>query len=166
MSLSIVGCNSYKYNYQGEKFKVQYDEELLKITPCGNYGYEDIFIQPLDGYFVAYVDVALIDEHYGEPKVILDNMQKYFLSESINGKVTNESSETTTGRYKKSTTNIVEYNYTIVSDYTTQTIMSKVETIGENQFVIIYRCFEGFYGEDVTNALKLSYESAALSLND
>ena len=44
--------------------------------------------------------------------------------------------------------------------------MSKVETIGQNQFVVIYRCFEGYYNEDITNALKLSYESAALSLND
>ena len=164
MSLSIMACNSYKYNYQGEKYQVQYDENLLQVTPSKTSEYDDIFIQPKDGYFVAYVDVALIDKHYGEPREILDNMQKYFLSTVVEGKVENESIESKTGRYKKSTTNIVEYNYTIVSSQATQTIMSRVETIGENQFVVIYRCFEGFYSEDMTNALKLSYESAKLDL--
>ena len=93
-------------------------------------------------------------------------MQEYYLNEVPEGKLEVIKEETSTGRYKKSTTNIAEYEYSIESVYGKQIVKSKVETIGENNFVVIYRHYEGFYSADVRNALQLAYESAALNLAD
>lgn len=160
VALSLVGCNSYKYNYKGENFKFQYDENAFVIDYTVNNEYNDVFVHPNDGYYLAYVDVALVDVNYGNPKDILTNLQTYFKTFASNPEIINEKSETTKGNYNKATKTVETYNYTIKGDNSNQIVKSRVETIGMQQFIVVERYFEGVYDNSIITALDLAYESA------
>ena len=158
--VALTGCGSYKYNYKGENFKLQYDESLFVVDYATNSNYNDVFIHTNDGNYLAYVDVALVDVNYGQPREILENLQKYFTTFANSPEIINEKQDSSKGSYNKATTTIETYDYTIKSETSTQIIKSRVETIGMQQFIVVERYFDGVYDNQVINALDLAYESA------
>ncbi len=165
MMMSLVGCSSYKFNYEDDNVKFQYDEDLLQVTPSVVEGSTDLFIHTKDGYYIAYVNTSLIECNYENPKQVLDNMQTYFVSLSPDSVVEEESVTKAEGEYNGVDTTITEYNYKIIdNEGLVQIVKSKIETIGIQHFISIYRYYEDSYGEDTLNALQLTYDSSQLNI--
>ena len=165
MLVSLTGCGGYKYNYKGESFKFQYDENTLVVDYSKNQSYNDVFVHTNDGLYLAYVNVSLIDAGNAEPRAILDVLQSYFESFMSNPYVCDTKDETSTGKYNNKATDVVEHNYTIsgvtsTGEQARQVIRSKIITIGDKHFVVVERYFDDVYDDSIEKALNLTYDSA------